>query len=1176
MVMEVSAPAQIIGKRYLLLDKVGVGGMGVVYRATDRLTGATIALKQVSRPEDQVILGSHTDASNNFRLALAHEFKTLASLRHPNIISVLDYGFDSERQPYFTMDYLAQALPIFEAGRSRPFESQVNLLIQVLQALSYLHRRGILHRDLKPANILVTGSQVKVLDFGLSSARGATSSTSGTFAYMAPEVLKGEAATEASDLYAVGVIAYELFAGRHPFDVDNISTLINDTMYKQPDIAALPINSQVAGVLERLLAKQPADRYANAGEIIDAYNAALGQRAVYETAAMRESFLQAAHFVGREAEFAQLSGALDAALTGGGSGWLVGGESGVGKSRLIEELRTLALVNGALVLRGQAVSEGARRFQVWREALRWLALLAELSDSEASALKPLVPDIAVLLRRPVADPPEIDAQAAQLRLFATVGDVLARQSGTLMILLEDLHWASSEDLSLLEWVTRAVAGRPILLVGTYRIEESPDLPKRFPALNALELRRLSSEAIGNLSASMLGEPGRHADVVELLQRETEGNVFFLVEVVRALAEEVGTLDKIGTITLPKHVFTGGIQRIVERRLNRVPEDARETLQAAAVIGRELDLRLLAAVSPKVKQEAWLEVCSNAAVLDVQDGRWRFIHDKLREGLLGGLTPDQRRDLNHRVASAIEASYPDASDRYVSLAFHWAGAGDSQKEGRYAALVGQQALGNGAYMDAKKYLERALELADPVDTEIQERLERQIGGACMGLGLVPEAGGHLVRVLTLAKQRVTDNSRQRLLYFFMELARQIVHRFLGVRHVPDSDVPRLLELVRAFEQMANVYYWDNQKVASFYMGLAALNNAEKAPPSRELVRMFGSQSVGWGWLGWHRLARYYARKSLETADKLDDEGARLGALRLILAYAVGAPDWDMVARETPRALEIGYRVRDYRATGDCIAHQRHTLWYQSKFAESAKLTDELAKVAKLANNIQMDIWVNCYKADDALLHDQIDHARRYLETATQLYESHTAQVQRLHYQAVYARLYLRTHEDENALAMVDLMLTQFARSSPSIYTGIYSYSAAPEVLLMLAESRAEATPQQRAAWLEKAAQACHFMGDFTKTFAIGEPRQWLWQGLYNWLTNKPDAAIKNWGKCIEVAKKIEMPHDEGLGHLEWGRHLPAGEPARAEHLKAALHIFEAVGATYDAKRTRVLLGAAAGA
>ncbi|HLY27528.1 MAG TPA: serine/threonine-protein kinase, partial [Aggregatilineales bacterium] len=214
-----AAPTQV-SPRYQLLNQLGAGGMGVVHRALDRLSGQVVALKQVTVDSGQLLFASQADTghdSQTVRLALAHEFKTLASLRHPNIVSVIDYGFDAQHQPYFTMTLLENAQTILQAGAEQPVEVQYGLLMQLLQALLYLHRRGILHRDLKPGNVVAVNGEVKVLDFGLSVAHGEGGGPAGTLAYMAPELLEGASASEASDLYAFGLIGYEMLAGRHPF-----------------------------------------------------------------------------------------------------------------------------------------------------------------------------------------------------------------------------------------------------------------------------------------------------------------------------------------------------------------------------------------------------------------------------------------------------------------------------------------------------------------------------------------------------------------------------------------------------------------------------------------------------------------------------------------------------------------------------------------------------------------------------------------------------------------------------------------------------------------------------------------------------------------------------------------------------------------------------------------------
>ena len=140
--------------------------------------------------------------------------------------------------------------------------------------------------------------------------------------------------------------------------------------------------------------------------------------------------------------------------------------------------------------------------------------------------------------------------------------------------LEDLHWARDDSLTLFARLARAAPGLPLLLVGNYRDDEEPELARRVPEAQSIHLERLGRQQIARLSRSMLGRAGERPEIVEFLGRETEGNLFFLVEVVRALAEQAGQLDRVGEVPLPEHVLTGGIEELARRRVDRVPSGSR--------------------------------------------------------------------------------------------------------------------------------------------------------------------------------------------------------------------------------------------------------------------------------------------------------------------------------------------------------------------------------------------------------------------------------------------------------------------------------------------------------------------------------------------------------------------------------------------------------------------------
>lgn len=663
--------------------------MSTVFRARDRLTDRIVALKRMTRSVD--------------RAAIAAEFRTLATLRHPNIISVFDYGFSALGEPFLTMELVERPRSLLEASHDRSPREQTELLAQLLRALSYLHRRGVIHRDLKPSNVLVD-DHVRVLDFGISVRRGEAANVAGTLSHIAPELLRGEAPTESADLYAVGVMAYEMFVGRHPFHGFDLAALRASVLTRPPDLEPLAATPALRAFVGRMLAKDPAGRPASADDALGALTEATGIAVSRQTRATRESFLQAADFVDRRVERQSLADAVTGLLNGAGSTWLIAGESGIGKSRLLDEIRTLALVSGARVVQGQADRELGAAYQLWQEPLRTLVLAAPLDDAEAATLSALLPDIDELLERPIPRPPA-SAPPAPGELFAAVCAVFERQRDPVVVILEDVHWAG-EGLDWLRALTLRLPGLPVMLLASFRNEEHPGLALTIPAARLLRLSPLVRDDIAMLARSMLGAAGAPAPVVEFLDRHTDGNVFFVVEAVRALADGAGSLEQVGAAPLPERLVAQGIDAVVGHRLAKLPDRLVAVFEWSAVLGRLLDLDALGDVFEAALVAEALEFGSEITILD-----------KFREHMLEALGDERRRALHGEVAAALERVHGGSKRQAAALAHHYREAGSVAKERHFAELAGQAALEQGAYADATRHLERALALDGGPEAEL---------------------------------------------------------------------------------------------------------------------------------------------------------------------------------------------------------------------------------------------------------------------------------------------------------------------------------------------------------------------------------------------------------------------------------------------------------------------------
>ena len=769
---------------YEIVSPIGAGGMGEVYKARDTRLDRTVAIK---------VLPEHVAADPDLKQRFEREAKTISSLNHPHICTLHDIG-SQDGIDFLVMEYLEEGDTLaqrLEKG-ALPLDQALKIAIEIADALDKAHRQGIVHRDLKPGNImLIEQDHVKVMDFGLAkevpsaAGPGAEAETIGaltepgirigTPGYMAPEQLLGGQADERSDIFAFGIVLYELLASVHPFKrashSGTMAAILRESHAPISQYAKdAPETARVT--LDRLLAKEPQHRYQSFGEVRtdlrqllqDASDPTPGPQADPTTATADGR----TPFVGRESERAEARRLLERAVSGRGGVLLLGGEPGVGKTRLAEEVLAEARQRGCLALTGRCYEmEGTPPFIPWVELVeRWASTVPKAAFREA--LGDAAPEVAKLvpeLRQLFPDipqPVELPPEQQQRYLFSNFLSFARRgtQVTPLVALIDDLHWADDSTLLLLQQVAQQVSEMPLLIVGTYRdvdLEVARPFAKMLAVFtrqrlaHKVALRRLPETAVGDMLQTLSGRAAP-SDLVRAIYAETEGNPFFVEEVFQHLSEEGRLFDTEGTWRADLRVehigVPEGIRLVIGRRVERLSPSARQVLTTAAVVGRSFDLTLLEALGDAdgdMLLTALEEAEAAKLILTVSSGRevhWEFAHGLIRQTLEKGLSLVRRRRAHLRVAEAMERVFGAHVEGYASdIAHHLYQAGaaaDPEKTARFLTLAGDRALDARAFDEALRQFNDALSIQAEEDQRHTTDLRYRKGRALQSLGRWEEA------------------------------------------------------------------------------------------------------------------------------------------------------------------------------------------------------------------------------------------------------------------------------------------------------------------------------------------------------------------------------------------------------------------------------------------------------
>lgn len=752
---------QLIAGRYAMDDPannwLGQGGMAEVYRGKDTQTGEPVAIKVIKSD----LAASRPDLLQRF----IREGEALRRLNHPHIVKMLAAA-EKEGRHYLVMEYVegGSLRDLLQAQGRLPVQRVLEIALDLADALTRAHRLNIIHRDLKPENVLLAADDTpRIADFGIAQISDSPPLTEtglvlGTLDYLSPEACQGESLDSRTDIWAFGVMIYELLTGQHPFTGETLAATLTAILTQPvPDLVQQRPETPAALVrlVHHMLEKEPDRRLATVrlvGAELEAILKGRGREAEEQGGRRAEIISPLPHFttslVGRAAEMATLRQVWQRVKTSTGQIILVEGEPGIGKTRLIEELLAEAGAE-AFILRAKCPE--------LQEPLAYTLFVGPLRDALAGERPPglsntWLAEVSRLLPELHDRYPNLphltpsDPAAERRRLFDAICTTLLAwtQRRPLIFFVDDLQWADPTSLALLNHWSSGIAAAPVLVIGAYRLHEVgaqhplQELRRdwtRTGILTNLALSPLSNQAVNELLRQLTTWGGEDASFGNLIYRETGGNPLFVVETIASLRDE-GRLPQTAedwqrdfrtdTVTIPPQV-----QTLIGARLNRLDELSRQVITAAAVMRSSFEADLVQEVSGRSEWETLegLERLLAGGLLVEQGGdRFTFSHDKIREVAYGSLSQLRRKLLHRRVAETLE-SRGRGQEKTVAgrLAYHYERAGVADKALDYYLQAGQMERDQYAHESAIGHYKKALALLkEQGDYERAARTLMQLG------------------------------------------------------------------------------------------------------------------------------------------------------------------------------------------------------------------------------------------------------------------------------------------------------------------------------------------------------------------------------------------------------------------------------------------------------------------
>jgi len=921
--------------------------------------------------------------------------------------------------------------------------------------------------------------------------------------------------------------------------------------------------------------------------------------------------------VGRDAEFVALKGCLNRLLDGQGGIVCIIGEAGIGKSRLMAEirnyLRNIQASSSIQWLEGRTPSYG-QKISYWpfQEILWQYAGITE-DDSEAEARQKLesrisslfgeetdeiLPYVASFLGLEVKGQyaeglKYLDGKSMGSQIYLTSRRVFERLARIqpLVLVFEDLHWVDESSMLLLEHLLPLVIRAPLLICGISRtdpkiaIERIREIATREYERRYTELRLspLSQSDSLQMMHNLMEIDNLSSTMREKIVHKVDGNPFYLEEIMRSLIDtgvvvhDAETARWKATRKTETFIIPDTIQGVIMARVDRLDEEIKQVLRTAAVIGRSFLYRILKTITEEVRElDRDLDQLQAVELIKVKQKipelEYIFKHTLVQETTYGSILLQRRRELHSKVGQAIEGLFPDRTEEFYSLlAYHYARAENWEKAQEYLFKAGDQAGKIAADAEALRHYQEAIEsytrvFGDKWDPLHRGSLERKMGEAFYRRGDTQKAMEYLQRGLVYLGRPKLPTSRSEVgRGILREIAVQIVHHIFSRWLVKKTYEP----VDQAVEEVAHIY----EIVASIdattapehflVTALKWLNFSERKGYLPGVVSVYANLALIAFFFSLSGLTRFFQQRAMFLAEQTQHPGA-LAVLYQNVAYTeIFTGQFDKAIEHGLKAAEScrggGYWNLNYWGFSNYFALLAYL--FQGNHSKALAIAQEVVRMGQDAN--APNIW--CVGLNGlGEIQDrkgEFEESIANLNKAVELAEAVPNHIYRIVSDCDLARCYRRLGDLDKSLEI--LTDTDNYRATYRV-KGINSLLEIGFLEAYLAAAQ-QAVEKGKEEWLRKAKRACKEALRSTKLMRYNSPLAMRLQGTCDWLIGKPSSAEEWWQKSLKAAEEMGMRYDLGMIYLEMGM-----RQKDRTHLEKAEAIFAEIGAEWDLGQTRKLL------